>query len=403
MRAMIHTTLFLPLLFRLGIGVLSWSRPVPESQPTRVDSLLSVLNDPNTETVLVVAHRGGWRNTVENSFESLQNAIDMGVDVVELDVRRTADSVLILMHDVTIDRTTNGKGKVSELSFDSIRNCFLKANDSTITTLRIPTLKEIFVRSRGKIMLNIDKGYKMFDEIMALAAKTGVTRQIIMKGNEDADHVQATAGPYIDSIIYMPIVNLDEAGAEAAIADFDTKLHPAAYELLFKSDTSRIPAQVRDFLSGRSRERKLEIMRDSRIGSMGVAAIFALLGMKFALFASIPAAALPVAAGIMMLSGRCGIVLYNAMSRYARPDGLGAIWFRRRPVAGIVLALLLPGALAWWFFGMAPGVALGAALLLFAFLWSRITKSVIGGATGDTIGCCEELCELITLVWAVAL
>lgn len=252
MRAMIHTTLFIPLLFLLGIGVLSCSRPVQESQPTRVDSLLSVLNDPNTETVLVVAHRGGWRNTVENSFESLQNAIDMGVDVVELDVRRTADSVLILMHDVTIDRTTNGKGKVSELSFDSIRNCFLKANDSTITTLRVPTLEEIFVRSRGKIMLNIDKGYKMFDEIMALAAKTGVTRQIIMKGNEDADHVQATAGPYIDSVIYMPIVNLDEAGAEAAIADFDTKLHPAAYELLFKSDTSRIPTRVRDFLSGRS-------------------------------------------------------------------------------------------------------------------------------------------------------
>ena len=101
-------------------------------------------------------------------------------------------------------------------------------------------------------MLNIDKGYKMFDEIMALAAKTGVTRQIIMKGNEDADHVQATAGPYIDSVIYMPIVNLDEAGAEAAIADFDTKLHPAAYELLFKSDTSRIPIRVRDFLSDRS-------------------------------------------------------------------------------------------------------------------------------------------------------
>lgn len=157
------------------------------------------------------------------------------------------------------------------------------------------------------------------------------------------------------------------------------------------------------FLSGRSRERKLEIMRDSRIGSMGVAAIFAQLGMKFALFASIPAAALPVAAGIMMLSGRCGIVLYNAMSRYARPDGLGAIWFRHRPVAGIVLALLLPGIAAWWFFGAAAGAALGAALLIFAFLWSRATKAVIGGATGDTIGCCEELCELLALVWAVAL
>ena len=157
------------------------------------------------------------------------------------------------------------------------------------------------------------------------------------------------------------------------------------------------------FLSGRSRERKIEIMRDSRIGSMGVAAIFAQLGMKFALFSSIPAPALPVAAGIMMLSGRCGIVLYNAMSRYARPEGLGAIWFRRRPVAGIVLALLLPGVWAWWFFGAVPGSALAVVLLLFSFLWSCVTKAVIGGATGDTIGCCEELCELLALVWAVSL
>ena len=157
------------------------------------------------------------------------------------------------------------------------------------------------------------------------------------------------------------------------------------------------------FLSGRSRERKLEIMRDSRTGSMGVAAIFALLGMKFALFGSIPAAALPVVTGIMMLSGRCGIVLYNAMSRYARPDGLGAIWFRRRPVVGIVLALLLPGVVAWWFFGPAAGGAFVGALLLFTFIWSRVTRAVIGGATGDTIGCCEELCELLTLAWGVAL
>ena len=88
MRAMIHTTLFIPLLFLLGIGVLSCSRPVQESQPTRVDSLLSVLNDPNTETVLVVAHRGGWRNTVENSFESLQNATQYAVSLYAEDLKQ---------------------------------------------------------------------------------------------------------------------------------------------------------------------------------------------------------------------------------------------------------------------------------------------------------------------------
>ena len=150
------------------------------------------------------------------------------------------------------------------------------------------------------------------------------------------------------------------------------------------------------FLSGRSRERKLEIMRDSRTGTMGVAAIFALLGMKFALFASLPAERLAAAAGLMMLGGRCGIVLYNAMSRYARPNGLGAIWFRSKPVAGVVLALCFPSVAGWVFFGI-PGAFAGLLLLVFAFLWSRMTKWVIGGATGDTIGCCEELCELLIL------
>ena len=106
------------------------------------------------------------------------------------------------------------------------------------------------------------------------------------------------------------------------------------------------------FLSGRSRERKLEIMRDSRTGSMGVAAIFALLGMKFALFASLPPELLPAAAG-------------------------------------------------WFFFGV-PGCFAGLALAVFAFVWSRITKRVIGGATGDTIGCCEELSELLILAGALA-
>jgi len=155
------------------------------------------------------------------------------------------------------------------------------------------------------------------------------------------------------------------------------------------------------FLSGRSRERKLEIMRDSRTGTMGVAAIFALLGMKFALFASLPAALLPAAAGMMMLCGRSGVVFHIAMSRYARPEGMGAIWFRSRPAAGIVLALLLPSLAGWWWFGL-PGTSVGVLLSTFAFLWSRITAKVIGGATGDTIGCCEELSELLVLCLVMA-
>ena len=76
--------------------------------------------------MLVVAHRGDWKHSVENSLPAVQNAIDMRVDVVETDVRRTADGRLVLMHDATIDRTTNGQGKVAELTLDPIRKCRLK-------------------------------------------------------------------------------------------------------------------------------------------------------------------------------------------------------------------------------------------------------------------------------------
>ena len=139
------------------------------------------------------------------------------------------------------------------------------------------------------------------------------------------------------------------------------------------------------FLSSRPRERKLEIMRDSHIGTMGVLAIVMLLGFKFALLASMnrPAMAL-------------------AVSSYARKDGMGAIWFRRKPVAGWVLGFLFACGIGFGCFGL-PGAAAGAAVLIFALAWSRITRTVIGGATGDTIGACEELAERLTLAALLAL
>ena len=59
---------------------------------------------------MVVSHRGDWRNAPENSIQAFRNCIDMGVDMVELDLKKTKDGVLVLMHDKKIDRTMNGKG-----------------------------------------------------------------------------------------------------------------------------------------------------------------------------------------------------------------------------------------------------------------------------------------------------
>lgn len=76
-------------------------------------TLVVDLKSHETKKVLVVAHRGDWRNAPENSLQAFQNCIAMGVDMIEIDLKMTKDNQLVIMHDNTIDRTTDGKGKVS--------------------------------------------------------------------------------------------------------------------------------------------------------------------------------------------------------------------------------------------------------------------------------------------------
>lgn len=81
------------------------------SYAQHLNEILSELSAPAKQSVLVVSHRGDWRNAPENSLQAFQNCIDMGVDMVELDLKKTKDGELILMHDNTLNRTTNGTGK----------------------------------------------------------------------------------------------------------------------------------------------------------------------------------------------------------------------------------------------------------------------------------------------------
>ena len=94
---------------------------------SRTDKLLRELRNPKSEYVFVISHRADWRNFPENSLEGIESAIKMGVDMVELDIHRTADGELVVCHDRTINRTTNGKGKISELTLDYIKSRNLRA------------------------------------------------------------------------------------------------------------------------------------------------------------------------------------------------------------------------------------------------------------------------------------
>lgn len=217
-----------------------------------VEQIREKLINCDSSSVIVVAHRGDWRNFPENSLEAIDNAIKMGVDIVELDVKRTKDGELILMHDRTLDRTTTGKGLVSENTLSDIRKLNLRNGCNIRTIHKVPTLEEALLHAKGKIMINLDQADLYFDQIYELMKKTGTTKQIIMKGRKPVAEVKKQFGSYLEDVIYMPIVDLDVAGAEKQIEAFIKDMSPVAFELLFVKDTNLIPKKLATTLNGRS-------------------------------------------------------------------------------------------------------------------------------------------------------
>lgn len=222
-----HTCFFfLVLLF----AACSASDDAPRSEQIRADLL-----NPDCQRVLVASHRADWRGWPENSMPAIESAINMGVDIVELDLQCTADSQLIVMHDSKINRTTTGKGLVAEMTLDSIRTFRLKNGVNIRTRHEIPTLREVLLLCKGRVLINLDKADRYFDLVVPLLQETGTTRQIIMKGRKPADEVRALYGQYLDEVIYMPIVDMNDS---ASVETFSSHLasNPCAFELCWRTD-----------------------------------------------------------------------------------------------------------------------------------------------------------------------
>ena len=106
--------------------------------------------------VVNVAHRGASGTYPENTLRAFQQAVEIGVDEVELDLQFTRDHQLIAMHDATVDRTTDGSGKVGDLDFDQIKA--LDAGswfDPQFAGESVPTWREILACLQGKVRLNV--------------------------------------------------------------------------------------------------------------------------------------------------------------------------------------------------------------------------------------------------------
>ncbi len=243
MKNRISITLMLLCLFITGAT----------AQNERAEMLREKILSGDTSTVIVVAHRGDWRYAPENSIAAIEHSIAIGVDVVELDLQLTKDSVLIVMHDSKLERTTTGKGSVGDWTMDSLRTLKLKNGCGIKTKHHIPTLEEALLFAKGKVLINLDKADRYFDLLYPVLEKTGTTRQIIMKGKRPAEEVLALWGKYLDKVIYMPVVDVYKADAKQKMDGYMKKLKPAAYELCYQTDEQiSYPLQIKKDLKGKS-------------------------------------------------------------------------------------------------------------------------------------------------------
>jgi glycerophosphoryl diester phosphodiesterase len=117
---------------------------------------------------LIFAHRGASAYAPENTLAAFELAIQQGPDLVELDAKLSKDRRVVIIHDLTVDRTTDGSGRVADLTFDELR----KFNASFLfrdqyPDQKIPTLEEVLDLCRGKIRINIEltNYFSPFDQL----------------------------------------------------------------------------------------------------------------------------------------------------------------------------------------------------------------------------------------------
>ncbi|KPI90545.1 putative glycerophosphoryl diester phosphodiesterase [Leptomonas seymouri] len=227
-------------------GSNSPNRPFIRNAPTVRPHLALSIHTPDSRLpVRVACHRGDWRNYVENTLEAVESCIQMGADIVEVDVWRTKDGVLVLMHDETLDRCTSGTGKVCDHTLAEIRELRMKDGLANMTEFTVPTAEEVLLLAKDRVIVNLDKADLYLDEVYQLLVKTGMVEQTILKSDIPYEDLCYRYGEeLLQKVIFMPIVNVTDT---TTCADIDRLFapHHDLYEVNFEKENVKILQYIR--------------------------------------------------------------------------------------------------------------------------------------------------------------
>ncbi|WP_074493451.1 glycerophosphodiester phosphodiesterase family protein [Mucilaginibacter polytrichastri] len=210
---------------------------------------------------IVIAHRGDHVYFPENTLAAYAQAIKDGADYVEIDLRTTKDGKWVSLHNESVDRMTNGKGLIKNLTFDEIKKLKIAGSDSLKNQVyRIPGFEEILSLCKDKIYIYIDFKEANPALIYPLLKKFGMEKQVLVYINSAAQFTQwRQAAPKMPLMLSLP----DDAKDSIGVIGFINKYQPDILDGDFKQYNTKLVALATSY--------HIPVWPDGQSGSEGPA------------------------------------------------------------------------------------------------------------------------------------
>ncbi|CAH8282184.1 glycerophosphoryl diester phosphodiesterase [Mariniflexile fucanivorans] len=190
--------------------------------------------------MLIIGHRGAKGHLAENTIESIKKALSLGVDGIEIDIHRCASGQLVVFHDFTIDRMTNGTGEVSKHTLNQLKQVEVKGR------CQIPTLSEVLTFVNNKCLVNIElKGHDTAQEASRL-----ITFFIEKKGWDYKNIIVSSFQKELLETVYntnknIPLGVLVDTNLEDAVA-FAKKINAVSIHIDYTMLTQEIVENLKE-------------------------------------------------------------------------------------------------------------------------------------------------------------
>ena len=174
---------------------------------------------------VVIAHRGNHVDKPENTTAALTATIACGADYAEIDLRTTKNGALVLMHDGTVNRTTNGQGKVSDLTLEEIKKLRIKSKDGK--EYSVPTFKEALAACKKKLNIYLDFKDADVAQTWEQIKAAGMEKKVVVYLNEPEQYgAWKNTAPSVPLMTSLP----DSVQTAAQLQQFLSNFHIAVLD-----------------------------------------------------------------------------------------------------------------------------------------------------------------------------